>query len=363
MPLLEDPVNAADTAAGLEPPLGLFRRETLPTGPVRTVTNLFTNLRDVSRGEIIAEHPERHLQGTRLHIDRDQGHGMWEFYRLDQDFYVVAADGVYHLPRIETVPGEGLIEFHLRLSGMLEITLPGCGQPVLVTGPTLLVLYQPPGVDISERVKPKLRETGVSLYCRPQFLRDLARRSGIARWALLEEIERHPSRSVWHRQLTLSSTLRNIAASLLENTYRCGVRLLHAEAKALEVLCDVLASAQAHGQPSSLPASACETRQLNAARRLLAANLTDPMRICDVARAVGMSETKLRRVFKARLGVTVFAYALECRMQHALDLLRVKQMSVGQAAHAIGYRHQASFAAAFQEYFGFLPSKARTGMH
>jgi len=325
------------------------------------VTNLFTNLRDVSRGEIIAEYPERHLQGTRLEIDRDHGQGRWEFYRLDQDLYVVVADGVYHLPRIEKVPGEGLVEFHLRLSGILELTLPPSGQRILVTGPTLLILYQPQGIDILERVRPKVRETGVSLYCRAAFLRELARRSGIVGWDLLEQIESHTAPCAWYRQLGLAGTLRNIATSLLENAYRDGVRLLHAEAKALEVLCDVLATAQA--QPASLPASPCQARQLNAVRRLLATNLHEPMRIGDVARAVGMSETKLRRVFKAHLGVTLFDYALECRMQHAIELLRVKGLSVGQAAQAVGYRHQTSFAAAFQEYFGFLPSKARVGMH
>jgi len=85
MPLLEDFCDSSISEMSLGTHLGLFRREILPSGPVRTVTNLFTNLRDVSRGEIIAEYPERHLQGTRLEIDRDHGQGRWDFYRLDQD--------------------------------------------------------------------------------------------------------------------------------------------------------------------------------------------------------------------------------------------------------------------------------------
>jgi AraC-like DNA-binding protein len=38
-------------------------------------------------------------------------------------------------------------------------------------------------------------------------------------------------------------------------------------------------------------------------------------------------------------------------------------MCVGQVAYAVGYRHQTSFASAFKDFFGFLPSKARTEMH
>jgi AraC-like DNA-binding protein len=76
-----------------------------------------------------------------------------------------------------------------------------------------------------------------------------------------------------------------------------------------------------------------------------------------------MSESKLKRTFKARFGATVFDYGLECRMRHALELLRCRRMSVGQVAYAVGYRHQTSFTSAFFQFFGFLPSKARTDMH
>jgi len=78
--------------------------------------------------------------------------------------------------------------------------------------------------------------------------------------------------------------------------------------------------------------SESESRQLDVARRMLATQLSTPLRIGDIARAIGMSDSKLKRTFKARFGVTVFDYGLECRMRHALELLRCKRMSVGQVA-------------------------------
>ena len=347
----------------VETELGLFRREVLSTGPAGTVSNLFADLRRVNRGELIAEHPERHLQGTRLLVDRAEGHGTWEFYRLDQDLYVVTADGVYDVARTEMVPGEGLVEFHLRLAGVLEMTLPGYPQPVVISGPRLLMMYQPPGVGVSERVMPRIRDIGVSLFCRPQFLAELAQRNGIARWPLLEEIDSHESTSVWHRQVALSPTLLHVGKSLLESPYRRGIRLLHAEAKALELLCEVLAVAQEADESPHGVTSECESRQLDVARRMLATQLSTPLKIRDVSRAVGMSDSKLKRTFKARFSVTVFDYRLECRMRYALELLRCKRMSVGQVAFAVGYRHQTSFASAFHDFYRFLPSKARTEMH
>ena len=345
---------------------GLFRREVLHgLAAAGTLGNLFANLRGLHRGEIIAEHPERHLQGTRLLIDRSEGHGSWELYRLDQDLYVVAADGIYDAPRVETVPGEGLVEFHIRLTGTLELMIPGSPKPLTVTGPRLLVLHQPVGLDLTERLAPKFRDTCVSLYCRPEFLTELARRNGIAAWPLLDEINGHGSASVWYRQAPLSPMLLYVARSLLESPYRRGVRLLHAEAKALELLCEVLADAQdPQGlQQQQVISAEAASRQLEQARSMLSTQLSTPLRICDVARAVGMSESKLKRTFKARFGVTVFDYGQQCRMRHALELLRSRRLSVGQVAEAVGYRHQTSFAAAFTDFFGFLPSKARTHLH
>lgn len=96
---------------------------------------------------------------------------------------------------------------------------------------------------------------------------------------------------------------------------------------------------------------------------MVASNMRSPLRICDIARATGMSESKLKRTFKARFGVTIFEYGFDRRMRYALELLRCKRMSVGQVAYSVGYRHQTSFASAFHEHFGFLPSKARSDMH
>lgn len=363
MPTLSKTTSAGDSHEAGESPPGVFRWVSLANGPAGTITNLFANLRDLQRGEIIAEHPDRHLQGVRIDIERTRGRGTWEFYRLDQGLYLTAADGIYDVPHVEKVPGEGLVEFHLHLSGLLELATPGARNSIALKPSTLLILYQPTGADVSVRVKAGLRETGVSLYCRPTFLRELMRRSGIASWPVIEAIESQSSRKIWYRQYELSSALRYIASSVLECPYRGGIRLLHAEAKALELLCDVLAAAQSCAHPAQPHESASDLRQLDAATRLLASNLSNPLKVRDVARAVGMCETKLNRLFKSRLGMTVFDYAFDCRMQHALNLLRCKRMSVGDAARAVGFRHQTSFSSAFQEHFGFLPSKARSELH
>ena len=262
------PRRSADfqkSAPAPEGSLGLFRRDSLVSGSTVTLRQLFTNLRGLRRGEVIGEHPERQLVGTRVQVDH--GHGRMELYSLAEDLYVIVVDGVYDTPRTETAPGEGLIEFHLRLSGALEMGLPGCASPVVLEGPKLLIQYQPHGVDVHERVASRRRNSCVSLYMKPEFLCELARRSGVSNWQIVTEISNHRTATVWQRQFALSPTLLYIGTSLLENPYRQGIRLLHAEAKALELLCEVLSMTQDAGPPGMPPSTESEARQLDAARQ------------------------------------------------------------------------------------------------
>jgi AraC-like DNA-binding protein len=355
-------------SGGMEIPsmdkIGLFRQELLGADIALTVQNLFANLRHMNRGEFMGEDAHRHLQGSRVTLDTNRGHGFWELYRLDQDLYLVAADCIYDTAPVELVPGEGMVEFHLRLAGTLELSFPGQLNQVVVTGPSLLVLHQPDGVNISERCPARARDIGVSLFCSRDYLAALVRRNSICHWPLLDEIEASKnSRTVLHRLMPLSPGLLYVANSLLQSPFQRGVRLLHAEAKSLELLCEVLSLADI-GVAESAPAiTETEIRQLEIARNLLLTRLSNPPRIANLARMIGMSESKLKRSFKARYGVTVFELGIGNRMKHALQLLRCQQRSVDQVAQAVGYRHQTSFSAAFREHFGFLPRDARTGVH
>jgi AraC family transcriptional regulator, transcriptional activator of the genes for pyochelin and ferripyochelin receptors len=342
---------------------GLLRGESSADGaaPLR---ELFSNLRGLRQGELIGEHPDRRLEGARLRIDRSKGHGNWELYRLGDDFFVVASDFVYDDVPMETEPGEGLIELHLRLAGTLEMTVPGTAGVVTVKAPQLLMIYLPAGISITERIRARQRDASVTIYCTPKRLRDLATQNRLDGSPLFEEFETVIGKQVWFRTLELTPTLRFAATTLLESPYRGGVRLLHAEAKSLEILCEVFTLLQQSSESETQQlASAGQAMQLETARRLVTLNVDAPFSVREIARKAGMSESKLKRLFKARYGVTVFHYGLECRMKHALELLRCRRMAVGQVAHAVGYTHQTSFAAAFSQFFGFSPRKARSGVH
>jgi AraC-like DNA-binding protein len=346
-------------AIGAAPPSGIIRSALVGRQPAGTLRHLFANLRELTRGELIGEDPDRNAEGTRLRVDRTDGHGSYELYRLDRDLFILTIDCLFDHLREEIVTGEGLLEFHVCIRGRLTMQFPNRTQPVVATGPCLLLLYQPVGADMSERLEAGIRHTGISLYCRPGFLSELLRRNGIPESSLLHTVQSNDGREVWHKSLPLSAGLHCVATSLLQSPYQRGFRLLHAEAKALELLCQALSPTPNEKDDDRSALTSTVVRQIDAARRILSTQFNPIPHICELARRVGMSESKLKRAFKEHFGTTIFEYGVECRMRYALQLLRANSISICQVAECVGYQHQTSFTAAFRDHFGFLPSDAR----
>jgi len=336
--------------------LGLFR--SLVGGSDRRLSTVFENLLQHPDAQLIARADEPRSMAARIVIARGAGHGRWDFYLLGGESFLVAGDSLFDRPCTEHVPGEDLVEFHLRLAGTMRLQDPDPAKSLTVEPNSLLVWRQPAGVEVQDRVEAGQRDTFVSLYCRPERLEALAARHDIPipeslRFAT--DLRAAPAR---HLLRPLDAGLRLVAHSLLRSTLRGGLRLLYAETKATELLCEVLHCA-VRAPSGAGPVSDDDSRRLDMARQIAVTQHSPPPLIGEIARRIGMSETKLKRAFKLRFGSTIFEMSLDARMRHALDLLRCKHLPVSRVAVAVGYSHQTSFASAFKKHYGMLPRAAR----
>jgi AraC-like DNA-binding protein len=354
------PLENGTGAPGAVPSPGLLRSALVGRKPAGTLRHLFANLSELTRGELIGEDPDHNAEASRLRVDRTDGHGSYELYRLGRDLFILTIDCLFDGAREEIVPGEGLLEIHLCVRGRLTMHLPNGSLLAVMQGPSLMFLYQPVGADVAERLEAGMRYTGLSLYCRPSYLSDLLGRNGIPETPLLHAIAGNPGGGVWHERRPLSAGLHYVATSLLQSPYQQGFRLMHSEAKALELLCEVLSPGSNELEAQRSAASTTLVRQIDTVRRILSTQYAPIPHIHELARRVGMSESKLKRAFKEHFGTTLFDYGLDCRMRHAHELLRANSMSICQVAECVGYQHQTSFTAAFRDHFGFLPSEARS---
>jgi len=108
-------------------------------------------------------------------------------------------------------------------------------------------------------------------------------------------------------------------------------------------------------------ASSSQTRKpedierIHDASRLLRQQMMDPPSLMALARAVGINDHKLKVGFRQVFGTTAFGYLHQQRLERSRQLLEAGDMSVTQAARAVGFANRGHFAAAFRRQFGVNP--------
>jgi AraC-like DNA-binding protein len=319
----------------------------------------FARLDSAPGVQMLIRHPQRQLVGTRMVVRPEEGDGSWDFTQIGEHVYVVVGNFAYKTPRVELVPGDGLVQFYFKLSGDLTVAV-NQTQPLRLNRPSLLVYFQPPGIDFKEWTAPSSRERFIAVNVRAEYLADHFFGSTSEVPPQLRALVSGSPEQFRYRQVPLSSHMFDLASRLVDNPYTGPLALIHTEAITLELLCAAVVEFSAAHQQASLESySEHDLRCLHVARTLLMAQLSPAPTIRQVARAAGLNETSLKRGFKAIFGETVFEFSVRCRMQHALTLLREQRTPVARVAEAVGYRHQTSFATAFRRHFGLSPKDAK----
>lgn len=335
---------------------GLFR--TVLAGPGHTLGDAFASLERAPQIVSMSRHPKRDLLGARVTLAPEEGSGYWELTRIRNELYVIVENFTYKNPRIELVPGDGLVQFNFKVSGDLTLGVSRT-RPLRFNRPSLLIWAQPKGVNVKEWTAPSAYERNVAISIHPEFLAENFLTSTDAVPGKLMEFISGNAKKLSYCQLPLTARMFEVATQLINNPYSGSLGLIHTEALTLELLCDAVAGfCSLPGEPNA-EYTERELRCLHAARDILMRDFASPPTIRKLARSVGMAETAMTSAFKAVFGETVFEFSLRCRMQHALTLLRDKQESVARVSEAIGYQHSTSFATAFRRHFGLRPIDVR----
>lgn len=336
---------------------GLFRA--VLAGPGRSLSDAFANLERASAVQKLVRHPGRNLIGARILLEPEEGEGYYELTQIGDSVYVVVINFAYKDPRIELLPGDGLIQFYFNLSGDLTMGVSRT-EPLRLNRPSLLVYSQPAGIDLQEWTAPSARERGVAVTLRANSLIDNFFASTMDAPPQLRALITGSPGQFEYCQLPLSARMFELASRLVDNPYSGTLGLVHTEALALELLCAAIAGFNdLSTTPPREQYGERDLRRLQAARGILMKQMTPAPTIRQVARAAGINETSLKRGFKAVFGETIFDFSVRCRMQHALILLREQGMPVAEVAEAVGYSHQTSFATAFRRHFSMRPKDVR----
>lgn len=195
-----------------------------------------------------------------------------------------------------------------------------------------------------------LQEFDEGCECLPQPLRRLVKGDVTARF---------------HQPLgRTTATMRQVLEQILHCPYHGMMKQMYLESKALELLTlqfthwteGIQKSGQFSQGVTPMPQLRSEdVERLHHAREILIQQIDNPPSLLALARLVRLDDCKLKWGFRRLFGTTVFGYLHEYRMERSRQLLTAGQMSVIEAAYAVGYNSLPSFSKAFRKRFGSSP--------
>lgn len=93
--------------------------------------------------------------------------------------------------------------------------------------------------------------------------------------------------------------------------------------------------------------------------QFIAANLTQPLQVKQIARAMHLHPAYVSQIFRRELGIGPFAYLAQCRIAHAQALLLSTTRTIADIAERSGFGSTCQFHAAFRRQCECTPGQYR----
>ncbi|HEY0767337.1 MAG TPA: AraC family transcriptional regulator [Steroidobacteraceae bacterium] len=301
-----------------------------------------------------ARTPPSRRAGVREYLAPQDGDGYWDYFRLSDHLSLSITEATYRKDRWISVEGGRFFKIRVLLSGRLL----GRDGTILLQNPQAQLHVCAGERGGGYKFAASVPTTLVVLHCAPELIE----RVGLA----LEEAPGAlralacpglPSGA--SERVSLTPELFRAAQWIQGSRYSVlpSVRAAYLEALAMEMLCQIVTelSAEDAGQGGGRSISARNRRRIHEAREYLALHYAQPPTIPQLARLVGINQTKLKSAFKQLLNVTIHEYVQQRRMEAAAQMLVEAELSVAEISYRVGYNYPANFSCAFKRYYGRLP--------
>ncbi|SHH53350.1 helix-turn-helix transcriptional regulator [Flavobacterium defluvii] len=165
------------------------------------------------------------------------------------------------------------------------------------------------------------------------------------------------SKDTFVYEIGISQAMITAASEMIHQSVPEGLDNHFHKLKCEELLCHIFALLL---QREESPASGIhinDIKALYAIKYHLQSNLDKAPDIATLAKKAGMSEPKLRKLFRQTFGKGVFEYYQSMRMQEAARLLRESHLSVSEVGYQLGFSNLSHFSRVFEQYIGLKPKK------
>lgn len=172
----------------------------------------------------------------------------------------------------------------------------------------------------------------------------------------LKPIEQPYYSQISQTTAAMQSTLQQI----LQCPFQGLTQQMYLEGKTWELIALHLAqSIETEPERETKPLRSDDIERIHYAKEMLIARLDEPPSLIELARLAGINDYKLKVGFRACFGTTVFGYLHDYRMERSRQLLESGDLSIAEAAKAVGLINRSHFAIAFRKKFGVNPRDYR----
>jgi AraC-like DNA-binding protein len=98
---------------------------------------------------------------------------------------------------------------------------------------------------------------------------------------------------------------------------------------------------------------------INKAIDFININYSRKIRVTEVAKFIGLDRKYISKLFKDKVGVTIQDYLISFRINKAKEMMKDKQLSIGDISRSVGYDNPLIFSKIFKKVNGISPSKYR----
>lgn len=301
------------------------------------------------------------VAGIRVRVPPTIGRGLIDFTEITPRISVMRFDAEFNGDFVAKISDQRMAKVRVLLSGCLR----GVESKITMDGAGAFLETYPGEIASSFVVEGGVPVRLMVLNCDLNFFVEEMRMPveqlpPVIRRAF--DVKRGPPQA---EQTRLGLDLLRAANDIMRwcSDYPPPLRRAFLEAKSREIVCSVLRQLMSAGGegPENLSLSVRDINRIHEARDILSEQFRRPPSILQLARQVGLNQTKLKASFKAIFGLTLHEFTTKCRMDRATELLVSSGLSVAEVAYAVGYDHPANFSIAFKRYAGRSPREVRRG--
>jgi len=165
------------------------------------------------------------------------------------------------------------------------------------------------------------------------------------------------SRQPYVYEVFSSPAMQAVAAEIMAADAPPELQGYYLKLKAEELLYLFLAELLKREHAPLYPLNGTDAQRLYALRDQLLVDLRTVPNLPELARTAGMSESKMKRLFKQIFGTTIYTYYQTVRLQEAMRLLRDQHLSVSEVGYHLGFQNMSHFTRLFERHVGLKPKQ------